>query len=146
MHHLRRVLGVCIHANLSEPRLLCIIGLVTDSPEVTGSASNVPSSTSNQSIISSKTSSPVPSSSKSNSNAGAIAGGIVGGVVGVALIAGLVTWFTIRRWRRYAPSAEYFSGQGSDMGVVGYPMDIGTPKLYVCLFSAWPPAGVQDRD
>jgi len=102
-----------------------------DSPEVTGSASNVPSSTSNQTTITPGTSSRASSSSsKSNSNAGAIAGGVVGGIVGVALIAGLVAWFTILRRRRHAPSADYISSQGSDMGVVSYPTDIGRPKLY----------------
>jgi hypothetical protein len=111
------------------------IGSITDSPEVTGSASNVPSSTSNQTTITPGTSSRASSSSsKSNSNGGAIAGGVIGGVVGVALIAGLVAWFTIRRRRRHAPSADYISSQGSDMGVVSYPTDIGRPKLYVSLF------------
>ncbi|KAF8503278.1 hypothetical protein F5888DRAFT_1903811 [Russula emetica] len=105
--------------------------IVGDSPEVTGSASNVPSSTRGQSTIAPGTSSRVSSSSsKSNSNAGAI----VGGVVGVALIAGLVAWLTIRRRRRRAPSAEYISGQGSDMGAsaVSYPMDIdpSDPSTY----------------
>lgn len=116
--------------------MYCTIGSITDSPEVTGSASNVPSSTNNQSTITPGTSSPASSSSssKSNSNAGAIAGGVVGGVVGVALIAGLVAWFRIRRRRRHAPSADYISSQGSDMGVVPYPMDVGRPKLYVSLF------------
>ncbi|KAN0116651.1 hypothetical protein V8E52_005795 [Russula decolorans] len=101
-----------------------------DSPEVTGSASNVPSSTNNQSTITPGASSPASSSSKSNSNAGAIAGGVVGGVVGLALIAGLVAWFRIRRGRRHAPSTDYISSQGSDMGAVPYPMDVGKPKLY----------------
>ncbi|KAF8503279.1 hypothetical protein F5888DRAFT_970217 [Russula emetica] len=108
--------------------------IVGDSPEVTGSASNVPSSTRGQSTIAPGTSSRASSSSsKSNSNTGAIAGGVVGGVVGVALIAGLVAWFTIRRRQRHAPSADHISNQGSDMGVVPYPMDIVRPKLYCVL-------------
>ena len=110
------------------------IGSITDSPEVTGSASNVPSSTStgNHSTVTPGTYS--PASSKSNSNAGAIAGGVVGGVVGVALIAGFVVRFITRRRRRHAPSADYISGQGSDMSAVPYPMDIVRPKLYVSPF------------
>jgi len=135
------VSAVRICAN--DPHLICIIGPVTDSPEVTGSAFNVPSSTSSQSTI-------TPSSpSKSNSNTGAIAGGVIGGVVGIALIAGLVAWFIIRRWPRHAPSAEYFSGHGSDMGVVPHPVNIGKPKLYVShFFFACPRhgAGVQGWD
>jgi len=104
--------------------------LAGDSPEVTGSASVVPSSTSSsQSIITSNTSS--PSSSKSSSNTGAIAGGVVGGIIGVALIAGFVTWFTIRRSRaRSVHPAELSGDQGSDMAVVPYPSDIGRLKLY----------------
>ena len=131
--------GGAYSCHLNTSFINCTYRFITDSPEVTGSASNVPSSTSNQPTITPGTSSP---SSKSNSNAGAITGGIVGdavggiigGIVGVALIAGLMTWFTIRRRRRCTPSADYISSQGSDMGVVPYPMDIGRPKLYVRLF------------
>ena len=131
--------------------LYCTIGSITDSPEVTGSASNVPSSTNTQSTITPGASSPASSSSsssKSHSNAGAIAGGVVGGVIGVALIIGLMAWFRIRRRRRYAPSADYTSGKGSDMGVVPVLMDVGTPKLYVSLFFSFalPREGVRDRD
>jgi len=76
------------------------------------------------------------------------AGAIVGGVVGVALIAGLVAWLTIRRRRRRAPSAEYISGQGSDIGAsaVSYPMDIVRPKLYVGLFFSRLREGLRDHD
>jgi hypothetical protein len=138
--------GGAYSCHLNTSFINCTYRFITDSPEVTGSASNVPSSTSNQPTITPGTSSPASSSSspssKSNSNAGAITGGIVGdavggivgGIVGVALIAGLMTWFTIRRRRRCTPSADYISSQGSDMGVVPYPMDIGRPKLYVRLF------------
>jgi hypothetical protein len=139
MRHWRKVSAVRNCAN--EPHLLCtvLIGSITDSPEVTGSASNVPSSTSNQSTITPGASSPASSSSsKSNSNAGAIAGGVAGGVAGGALIAGLVAWFMIRRRRRHAPSADYISGQGSDIDTtpmsMTFPMDVGRPKLYVSLF------------
>ena len=51
----------------------------------------------------------------------------------MALIAGLVAWFRIRRRRGYAPSADYISSQGSDMGAVTSPMDVGRLKLYVSL-------------
>lgn len=109
---------------------------MTESPEVTGSASNVPSSTSSyQSTVVRGTTSP-KSSFKSNSNSGATTGSEVGGVVVVALIAGLAAWFTIRRRRRrrHAPSADYISSQGSDIAAVPYPMDLVRPKLYVRLF------------
>jgi hypothetical protein len=126
----------CAH----EPHLLCtvLIGSIIDSPEVTGSASNVPSSTSNHSTITPGTSSPASSSSsKSNSNAGAIAGGVIWGIAGGALIAGLVAWFTIRRRRRHAPSADYISSQGSDIGTtpmsMPHSMDAGRLRLYVSL-------------
>ena len=129
MQQQRSLLVVC--TLVDEPFPLCILNSVTDSPEVTGSASVVPSSTSSsQSIIPSNTSS--PSSSKSSSNTGAIAGGVVGGIIGVALIAGFATWFTIRRSRaRSVPSAEHSGDQGSEMAVVPYPSDIGRLKLYV---------------
>ena len=61
-------------------------------------------------------------------------GGVIGGIVGVALIAGLVAWFTIRRRQRHAPSTGYIGGQGSDMGVVPHPIGIERLKLYVSLF------------
>jgi hypothetical protein len=121
---------------VNEPLPLCILGSVTDSPEVTGSASVIPSSASSsqsaQSTITSNTSSPLPS--KGSSNAGAIAGGVVGGIIGVALIVGLVAWFTIRRSRsRSVRPLEHSGDQGSDMAVVPYPSDIGALKLYVSL-------------
>ena len=102
------------------------------------STSNIPCSNSSNTIAS-RTIPPVPaassesvSSPNSNSNSGAIAGGIVGAV---ALIGGLVAWFTIRRRRRRHQSpAGYISGQGSDIGVVPYPMEIERPRLYVSHF------------
>ena len=122
---------MCICAN--ESHLLCTVlsGSITGLPEVTGSASNVPSSTSS---ITPGTSSRASSSSKSSSNTGAIVGGVIGGVAGVAVITGLVAWFTIRRRRRHAPSADYISGQGSNMGVAPHAMDVRRPKLYVSLY------------
>jgi hypothetical protein len=118
-----------------KPNLLRILGSVTDSPEGTGSASNVPTSTRNSQStvtpqkISSASSSASSSPSKGSSNTAAIAGGVVGGVVGAALIAGIVAWFTIRRRRaRSAPSTAYM-GQAA----VPYPLTIETPRLYVRL-------------
>ena len=145
MYHWRKVPAVRMSTNEPHPLCTVLIGSITDSPEVTGSASNVPSSTINHSTFTPGVTSS-SSSFKSNSNAGAIAGGVVGGVAVVALIAGLVAWFTIRRRRRHAPSADYISSQGSDMGVVPYPMDVGRPKLYVRRFFAQPREGVRDRD
>jgi len=110
--------------------------LTGDSPEVTGSASTVPTATKNsQSTVTPQTASSASSSnssSKSSSNTGAIAGGVVGGVVGAAIIAGIVSWYAIRRRRaRSAPSAAYMGGQ-NDMGQaeVPYPLTIDTPRLY----------------
>jgi len=105
---------------------------VGDSPEVTGSVSVFPISTSGASqstqTLSSVSSSPT-STSHSSSNSGAVAGGVVGGVVGVTLIAGIVAWFVLRRRRaRLAPSSEYMSGQLGEMGQPEpYPL---TQKLY----------------
>lgn len=122
-----------------KPKLLRIFGSVTDSPESTGSASSIPTSTRNsQSTVAPDTASTASpsassSSSKGGSNTGAIAGGVVGGVVGAALIAGIVAWFTIRRRRaRSAPSAAYINGKG-DMGqaAVPYLLTTETPRLYV---------------
>ncbi|KAI9455010.1 hypothetical protein BJY52DRAFT_1282222 [Lactarius psammicola] len=65
------------------------------SPEVTGTASIVLTSTSE--VAQSTT------TSHHSSNAGVIAGGVIGGAIGATLIAGVVFWFAIRRRRtRYA--------------------------------------------
>ena len=125
------------------------LGSVTDSPEVTGSASVGPSSasssqstsvapsstSSSQFAAAPKTSSPSSPKGHGSSNTGAIAGGVVGGIIGVALIVGFVTWFIIRRSRaRSTPSTEHSGDQGSDMAVVPYPSDIGRLRLYVSPF------------
>ncbi|KAI9455005.1 hypothetical protein BJY52DRAFT_1282187 [Lactarius psammicola] len=84
--------------NISEARL------AGDSPEVTGTASIVPTST--------NTAAQSTSTTRRRSKAGAIAGGVVGGVVGAALIAGVVLWFAIRRRRaRSAPSMDFQGGE-----------------------------------
>lgn len=122
-----------------KPNIYLIL-VLPDSPEVTGSASTVPTSTKNsQSTITPQTTSSASdssnSSSKKSSNTGAIAGGVVGGVIGAVIIAGVVAWFTIRRRRaRSAPSAAYLGGQ-DDMGqaTVPYPLTVDTPRLYVRL-------------
>jgi hypothetical protein len=133
----------------NEPRHLRIRGSVTDSPEVTGTSSIVPTLTKgSQSTLtptSTASSSSSSSSSKGSSNSGAIAGGVVGGILGAALIAGIVAWFAIRRKRaRSTPSEAYMGDQGG-MGQA-YPLTAGTPKLYVS-FLFWPPrAGVRECD
>lgn len=111
-----------------------------DTPEVTGTASIIPSSikvaqsTLTPTATGSHSSS--TSASHSSSNAGAIAGGVVGGLLGAALIAAVVAWFVIRRRRaRSAPSTEYMSGQSGEMGQpVPYPLTVDAPRLYVSLF------------
>ena len=90
-----------------------------DAPEVTGTSSIVPISTSRV--------------SKSSSNAGAIAGGVVGGVFGMALITGVVAWLFVRRRRARSPPSD-MGGQREGMVqpvTVAYPSTIGTPRLYV---------------
>lgn len=109
--------------------------LTGDSPEVTGSGSSIPTSTKNsQSTVTPQTASSASSSSsssKSSSNTGAIAGGVVGGVVGAALIAGIVSWYAIRRRRaRSAPSAAYIGQNDMGQAAVPYPLTIDTPRLY----------------
>ena len=125
---------------VNEPLPLCILGSVTDSPEVTGSASVGPSSTnSSQITITLKTSSSSSSKGHGSLNTGVISGGVVGGIIGVALIAGFVARFTIRRSRaRSVPSTEHSGEQGSDMVVVPYPSDIGRLRLYVSHFFSYP--------
>jgi hypothetical protein len=95
-------------------------------PEVTGTASIIPTSTSKapQSVTSSISESS-PSMSHHNSNVGAIAGGVVGGIVGAALIAGVVLWFAFRR--RHA--RPVFQG-GEKEQPFPQPFTKGAPKLY----------------
>jgi hypothetical protein len=108
-----------------------------DTPEVTGTASILPSSikVSQSTLTPTATGSSSTSTSHSSSNAGAIAGGVVGGLLGAALIAAVVAWFVIRRRRaRSAPSTEYMSGQGGEMGQpVPYPLTVDAPRLYVSI-------------
>lgn len=107
-----------------------------DSPEVTGTASTFPMSTSS---ISRSTLTPSASTSTStshhNSDAGAIAGGVIGSLLVVALIIGIVARSIIRRRRaRSAPSTTYLSLHGSDFEhwqPMPFPPTIETPRLYV---------------
>ncbi|KAI9455008.1 hypothetical protein BJY52DRAFT_1213484 [Lactarius psammicola] len=112
---------------------------VGDSPEVTGTAPIVTTSTSKvtQSTITPDTSSSSTPISDHSSNTGAIAGGVVGGVIGVALIAGVVLWFVIRRRRaRSVPSAPYEDPQGSEKEKLPpHPLAEGTLKIYVSAYS-----------
>ncbi|KAH8995355.1 hypothetical protein EDB92DRAFT_197829 [Lactarius akahatsu] len=85
-------------------------------PEVTGTASIVPISTST-----------AATSTSHHSSAGAIAGGVLGGIIGAALIAGVIVWFTIRR--RRARSSPYLF-QGGEKEQPPRPLAEGAPKLY----------------
>ena len=125
----RRRSLLTVRSNFSyKPQHLHILGSVsTDSPEVTGSASIFPTSTKNsQSTFPPQTTSSVSSNSyhRRNSDIGAIASGTAGGIAMAALIAGIVSWFTIRR--RRARSAQ--------VAVTYPPPMIKTPKLYVRIF------------
>ncbi|KAI9459401.1 hypothetical protein BJY52DRAFT_366461 [Lactarius psammicola] len=107
---------------------------VGDSPEVTGTALIVATSTSEvtKSTITPDTSSSSTPISDHSSNTGAIAGGVVGGIIAVALIAGVVLWFVIRRRRaRSVPSAPYEDPQGSEKEQLPpHPLAEGTLKIY----------------
>jgi hypothetical protein len=79
---------------------------------------------------------PSPAPQPSSSKTGGIAGGVVGGVIGAALIAGVVTWCTVRRRRaRSARSAIDVSDQHGDknQGAVPHPPIIEPLRLYVSL-------------
>ncbi|KAF9218335.1 hypothetical protein BS17DRAFT_87075 [Gyrodon lividus] len=67
---------------------------------VSASLTSLPSVTS--------TPSATPTSSKS-SNTGAIAGGVVGGIVGLAVIAGVITYFIIKKKRSQLPPSAQFN-------------------------------------
>ncbi|KAH9035486.1 hypothetical protein EDB85DRAFT_2143654 [Lactarius pseudohatsudake] len=109
--------------------------LAGDSPEVTGTVSIVPTRFSQSTLTptssvsrsgSLSTSSPTP---HRRSNTGAIVGGVVGGIVGAALIAGIWSWFAIRR--RHARSAPYLDFQGGKKEQLPpYPLAKGAPKVY----------------
>ena len=100
-----------------------------DFPEVTGTASIFPTSTSKapQSVTSSISSS---SSSHHSSNVGATAGGVVGGIVGAALIAGVVLWFAFRR--RHARLVSQGREKEQPLSL---PLTNGAPKFYVGVYS-----------
>ena len=105
--------------------------VVTDSPEITGSASNVLTSTRNsQSTFTPQTTS---SPSNSSSKGGTIAGGVVGGIAGAALIAGVMAWTITRRRRARSALSTAVIDDQSDMGrgAVPYPIVADVPRLYV---------------
>ncbi len=103
---------------------ICLILFYLVSPEVTGTASIVPTSTAAQST----------STSHHSSNAGAIAGGVIGGVIGAVLIAWVVLWFAIRR--RRARSGPYMDFQVNEKEQPPpHPLAEGAPKFYVSLYS-----------
>ena len=103
-----------------------------DSPEVTGTASNVLTASSTTEAF--QTSSPSSSTfaSHHSPNTGAIAGGIVGGVIGAALLAGFVLWFVLRRRRaRSVPPASMDFQGGEKEHPTSPPLPEGALKLYV---------------
>ena len=108
-----------------------------DPPEVTGTASIVPTSTTqaSQSVTASASSSS-SSALHHSSNTSAIAGGIVGGVVGAALISGIVLWIVLRlRRARSVPSAYMDFQSGEKEQPPPHLLVKGTPKLYVRVYS-----------
>jgi len=116
-----------------DPQVAESIG---DTPEVTGSATNVvPTQTKQSTYTPSASSSTSSTHTGGSSNSGAIAGGVVGGVIAACSIAGVVAWFTIRRRRRArsAPSAAYMDGGGGgnmDQTAAPYPLSLETLRLY----------------
>jgi len=107
---------------------------VTDSPEITGSASNVLTSTrASQSTFTPQT---TPSPSNSSSKGGTIAGGVVGGIAGAAL-AGIMAWTIIRRRRARSALSTVVIDNQSDLGrgAVPYSIVADVPRLYVRIFS-----------
>ncbi|KAI9455007.1 hypothetical protein BJY52DRAFT_692453 [Lactarius psammicola] len=99
--------------NISAARLAGV------SPEVTGTASIVPTSTAAQST----------STSHHSSNTGAIAGGVVGGVICAVLIAGVVVWFSIRRRRaRSVPHLDFQVDEKEQLPP--HLLAEGSPKFY----------------
>ncbi|KAN0140948.1 hypothetical protein V8E53_001392 [Lactarius tabidus] len=109
---------------------------VGDSPEVTGTASNIHMSTSgiSHSTLTPSSSTSTSTSQHHSSDAGAIAGGVIGSLLGAGLIIGVIAWYLIRRRRaRSAPSTAYLSLHGSENDhwqPLPYPPTIETPRLY----------------
>jgi hypothetical protein len=139
MNRRRSLLAVRSFAN--EAHLLRILDSVADSPEVTGSASIAPTSTtdSQYTVTQLVTASPFASSKGSTSSTGIITGrtgSIVGAIGGAALIAGVVLCLVIRRRRaRSALSAVLIDSQ-SDVGraAIPYPLATEMLRLYVRVF------------
>jgi hypothetical protein len=115
-----------------------MLGLLADSPEVTGTAPIAISTSKSQ------------SNSTGGSNVAEIVGGVAGGIIGTALIAGIVIRFIIRRRRaRSAPSDEFRIDGQSDMGQAAapHPLTIETPRIYVSSFLfSWPRTGVREHN
>lgn len=116
----------------------------SDSPEGTGTASNVPTSTSSisHSTITPSTSGSGPNSTSAehhSSDPGPTAGGVIGAIIGAALIVGAVAWLIVRRRRaRSAPSTLYLSLHEGEMEQPTPYHLMETPKLYVSVYHFTP--------
>ncbi|KAG8217877.1 hypothetical protein J3R82DRAFT_6043 [Butyriboletus roseoflavus] len=116
---------------------------VGDAPESTASSvQSTGSVVATPTVSAPLTGSPSTSSTASpmsSSNTGAIAGGVVGGVVGVALIAGVVVFFVMRRKRSQSPPLAEFAGRPTSSvypspgytDVTAFAPQMAQPKLYV---------------
>ncbi|KAG2153719.1 uncharacterized protein EDB93DRAFT_1248627 [Suillus bovinus] len=100
-------------------------------PLSTASASTTSAFTTSVSKLTTSTESSTPNSK--SSNVGATAGGVVGGIVAVGVIAGLATWFFIRRRRSHrTASADFSQPQMTQPPRIYDPADPSTfpPPLY----------------
>jgi hypothetical protein len=117
---------LAVHSAVHELHVLCVLNIVTDSPEITGTAS----------LFQVSTASPSANTSTSTSSKGklAITGGVVGGIVTASLIAGVVAWFVVRRRCTHSPPSPVIKGDKSrEMGESADPrLPLNIPlRLYV---------------
>ncbi|KAF8261139.1 hypothetical protein EI94DRAFT_1746677 [Lactarius quietus] len=109
---------------------------IGDSPEVTGTSSIIPTSTSGNSPSTftpglTGSGSLPNSSSHHSSDAGAVAGGVIGAIACVGLIAGAVAWYRRRQRGHSAPSSAYRSLQDNEMAHPDpFPITIDPSKPY----------------
>jgi hypothetical protein len=113
---------LAVHTSFHELHAPYVLNTVTDSPEITGTASIFPISTA----------SPSAGTSTSTSSKGklVITGGVVGGIVAASLIGGVVAWFVIRRRRTCSHPSPVVKGDKSrEIGESAEPR----PPLYIPL-------------